>query len=93
MTDAELLTAAKVWLRDTSSTMDVEITQTIAACKLDLTNGGVVVIDIDDALTQQAIKLYLKAQFGYDDKADKYAAAYEHVKAALALSGLYNVSS
>ena len=81
----------KLWLRISSGKMDDELTQTIDACKLDLSNSGVKNLDSSDPLIQQAVKLYCKAQFGYDDSAGKFAEAYEHLKAALSLSGDYNV--
>lgn len=87
---ADLISAAHSWLRISTTSADDEIKQTIAACLIDLKNGGVVVIDVTDAAIRQAIKLYLKAQFGYDDKADKFAQAYEFLKRSLALSGDYN---
>ena len=40
-------------------------------------------------LIQQAVKLYLKAHFGYDDQPEKWEAAYERLKAALSLSSDY----
>jgi hypothetical protein len=70
--------------------MDDELTQTIDACKLDLSNSGVKKLDSSDPLIQQAVKLYCKAQFGYDDPAGDFSRAYEHLKAALSLSGDYN---
>lgn len=90
MTEQELLKAAKTWLRITTEAFDDEILQTIAAARLDLAAGGVVRIELGDELIQQAVKLYLKAQFGYIDGENKFAQAYEHLKAALALSGDYN---
>lgn len=87
---ADLISAAHSWLRISTTSADDEIKQTIAACLIDLKNGGVAVIDVTDAAIRQAIKLYLKAQFGYDDKADKFAQAYEFLKRSLALSGDYN---
>lgn len=80
-----LLSDAKLWIRKTASNLDDEVIQTTAACLLDLKNSGIVNIAKDDPLIQQAAKLYLKAQFGYDDKSEKWQAAYEHLKAALSL--------
>ena len=85
----ELLPDAKVWIRKTVSNLDGEVKQTVAACMLDLKNAGIVNFNAKDPLLQQAAKLYLKAQFGYDDKSEKWEAAYEHLKAALSLSSDY----
>ena len=87
----DLLTPVKLWLRITSDKLDDELTQTIDACKLDLQNSGVKKLGSADPLIQQAVKLYCKAQFGYDDSSGAFAKAYEHLKMALALSGDYNV--
>ena len=85
----KLLPDAKKWIRRTSANLDEEVLQTVAACMLDMKNAGITKISADDPLIQQAAKLYLKAQFGYDDKSDKWEAAYEHLKASLSLSSDY----
>lgn len=91
MWDAKALIApVKLWLRISSDKMDDELEQTIDACKLDLSNSGVKNLDSSDPLIQQAVKLYCKAQFGYDDSSDSFSKAYESLKAALSLSGDYN---
>ena len=89
-TSESLLAPVKLWLRISSGKMDDELTQTIDACKLDLSNSGVKNLDSNDPLIRQAVKLYCKAQFGYDDSAGDFSRAYEHLKAALSLSGDYN---
>ena len=90
-TSESLLAPVKLWLRISSSKMDDELAQTIDACKLDLSNSGVKNLDSNDPLIRQAVKLYCKAQFGYDDSSGAFSKAYEHLKAALSLSGDYNV--
>ena len=89
-TSENLLAPVKLWLRISSNKMDDELEQTIDACKLDLQNSGVKKLDSSDPLIQQTVKLYCKAQFGYDNSAGKFTEAYEHLKAALSLSGDYN---
>lgn len=89
-TSESLLAPVKLWLRIASDKMDDELVQTIDACKLDLQNSGVKNLDSNDPLIRQAVKLYCKAQFGYDDSAGDFSRAYEHLKAALSLSGDYN---
>lgn len=84
-----LLAAAKKWLRRSSDKLDDEITQTMAAAFLDMKNAGIKRLDKEDPLIQQAVKLYLKAHFGYDDQPEKWEAAYERLKAALSLSSDY----
>lgn len=89
---SELIASARGWLRITTESRDDEIEQVLGACLIDLSNGGVVVVDTDDPAIQQAMKLYLKSQFGYDSNAEKFSEAYEHLKKALALSGDYNTT-
>lgn len=89
MTAQELVTEAKKWLWDKSDAHNAEYVQTIEACALDLKNAGVDPVDLGDTLIQQAVKLYLKAQAGYEDNPDKWAQAYEHLKRALAISSYY----
>ena len=88
-----LVVAARGWLRIGTSSRDEEIRQVIDACLIDLKIGGVAVRDPDDKLIQQAIKLYLKSQFGYDNNAEKFGEAYEHLRNALSLSEDYNTES
>ena len=92
-TETAIVTSAKKWLRNTSDAFNEEIEQTVDACLLDLKNSGVENRDTTDALIQQAIKLYCKAQFGYNDMGDKFQKSYEFLKAALALSGDYNTEA
>lgn len=84
-----LLPQAKKWLRRSSDKLDDEILQTIAAAFLDMRNAGIRQLDRDDYLIQQAVKLYLKAHFGYDDQPEKWEAAYERLKASLSLNSEY----
>lgn len=86
----DLLSPVKQWLRIVTDALDDELIQTIKACELDLINGGVAKVESSDPVVQQAVKLYCKAMFGYESESEKFAAAYEHLKAALALSGIYN---
>lgn len=80
----QLLQDAKIWLRKSGTSLDKEIIQTIEAAFLDLSIAGIKKIDAGDALIKQAVKLYIKAQFGYNEESAKFEAAYEHVKKAMA---------
>ena len=84
-----LLPEGKKWLRRSTTTLDTEIVQTAASAFLDMKNAGIKRLDRNDPLIQQAVKLYLKAHFGYDDQPEKWEAAYERLKAALSLSSDY----
>ncbi len=90
---ADLHDDVKLWLRIGGKATDAEVDQTIRAALIDLQAGGVVKTDLSDALIQQAVKLYCKANFGYDEDAPKFSVAYEHLKSALALCGEYNTKA
>lgn len=81
----------KGWMRISADTNEInsELEALIAACRLDLKNGGVNKIELDDPLIMQAVKLYAKANFGYMEGAEKFMGAYEALKCSLALSGEY----
>ena len=89
MTSHDLLPKAKKWLRAISDAADEEYEQTINACVLDLKNAGVAEPDLSDPLIQQAVKLYLKAQAGYEENAERFNEAYEHMKKSLGISSTY----
>lgn len=91
--EGALVATARGWLRISTTSRDSEIRQVIDACLIDLSIGGVAVVDTDDPAIRQAIKLYLKSQFGYDTGAERFGQAYEHLKFALALSGDYNTEA
>lgn len=86
-----LLPLARQWIRRTTTTFDAEIMQTLQAGIIDLQTANVNNVDPNSAIIQQALKLYLKAQFGYNDEGDKFQKSYEFLKNSLALSGEYNL--
>lgn len=87
-----LLPDGKLWIRRTTNSLNDEVKQTTAACLLDMKGVGIENIKAEDPLIQQAVKMYLRAQFGYDDKPEIWAASYEHLKAALSLNSDYRKS-
>jgi len=84
-----ILPEAKRWLRRTSNSLDSEVEQTVAACLMDLSVVGVKNIDAEDPLIQQAAKMYLKANFGYDDHAERWQLFYDNLKRFLSSSSAY----
>lgn len=87
-----MLEKVKLALRIKSDAFNIEIESLILACKTDLHVSGIQNILENDALIEQAIKLYCKANFGLDNKdSEKYLKSYEMLKTTLALSGNYNV--
>lgn len=93
--DATTLTEkmrAALRISNTSAKITEEIEDCIAACKADLANDGVKVIDEKDALVKRAITLYCKAEFGYNDKAEEFRKSYDMLKARLSMSKEYNTA-
>lgn len=90
--DIRFVQKVKLWIRGLSigSVLDEEIWQDVLACCADLKIAGVVKTDLDDPLIQQAVKLYCKAHFGYEEESEKFQQAYDALKASLSLSGDYN---
>lgn len=84
-----LLPEAKLWLRRSTDSLDSEVEQTVAACLMDLGVVGVKNINAEDPLIQQAAKLYLKANFGYDDNAERWQLFYNRLKDFLSSSSAY----
>ena len=70
-----------------------EINDCIAACKKDLQDVGVKRLDETDALIVRAITLYVKAEFGFNDNAEKFHNSYEILKVHLSMSSEYNTVS
>lgn len=90
--DPYFVQKVKLWIRKISigNILDEEIWQDVLACCADLKISGVVKTDLDDPLIQQAVKLYCKAHFGYEEDSEKFQSAYDALKASLSLSGEYN---
>ncbi len=91
--DATTLTEkmrAALRISSTSDKITAEIEDCIAACKADLANDGVKAIDESDALIIRAVTLYCKAEFGYNEKAEKFRQSYDTLKMRLAMSQEYN---
>lgn len=87
-----MLDKVKLALRIKNTKLDIEISDLIEACKIDLSISGVKKIEETDPIIQRAIILYSKANFGLDNKnSEKYQKAYDLLKQSLKLCGDYNV--
>lgn len=87
-----MIESIRTALRIKNTVFDDEIIDLISACKLDLSISGIAIIKDADPLIKQAIKTYVKANFGLDNKdGEKYMESYEAIKRHLALCGDYNV--
>lgn len=81
---------AAVRISSTSDKITEEIEDCIAACKADLANDGVKVIDERDELIKRAIKYYCQAEFNYNNKGEDFRKSYDTLKARLSMSQEYN---
>lgn len=86
---SEMVKDMKKALRVTSEDAEGEIEDLIAACLSELEMSGVYAVDENDPRIKQAVKLYCKAHYGYDEHTEKFSAAYESLRNAMALSGDY----
>lgn len=87
-----LIKAIKDSMRMSTSSAIIEddINACIEACFKDLQLAGVEKIDDTDALIIRAAQLFTKADFNYNNLADRYRQSYDSLKMSLALAGDYN---
>lgn len=80
----ELLEKVKLAIRIKHKALDDDIQDNIQACLLDLRVHGIVHKDYTDALIQNAVKLYCKAEYTDDpEKSDKYRERYIEMRNCL----------
>lgn len=85
-----ILDDVKKSLHITNTANDADISDAIEACKIDLTLGGALIVNEEDALTKQAIKLYVRGYFNYQGEGERWQKAYSALKDSMALCGDYN---
>lgn len=76
-------------IRVKTDSVNGEIEDLIAAAKRELEIAGVYITDESEPTAKQAIKLYCKANYGYDENAERFRQAYEALRDSMALSGEY----
>lgn len=82
-----MLEEVKGALRITENEFNDEINGLIEAAKSDLETSGVASSNLDKPLSKQAIILYCKSLFGYDNNdANRFMEAYEHIKKKIAIT-------
>lgn len=87
-----MLDKIKLALRINNSAYDAEITNLIRACKKELELAGIASskINVNDEMITQAITLYCKANFGFDNtEAERFKISYESLKAFLCTNKEY----
>lgn len=85
---SETLEKLKKRIRVSASSADSEVEGLIEAAKRELEIAGVYG-DVEDPLYFQAVALYCKARYGYDDSSEKFWAAFGALRDSMALSGDY----
>ena len=86
-----MLAKVKLALRITTDAFDTELTDLIAAAKIDLGIAGVELPSTRDEICQLAIITYCKLHFGEPDEYDRLKASYDEQKAQLSMSTGYTV--
>lgn len=80
----EMIEAAKLARRMTTTAFDKQVEQILEAAILDLGVAGVEVATTPDSLVTQAAITYFLMHFGEPDNYDKLKASYDEQKAQLA---------
>lgn len=70
--------------------IETEITSLCLVAVADLKRQGVDIVNLDDPLVKQAVKLYCKAHYGYDKDTERFDLAYTSLSAAMSLCGDYD---
>ena len=83
-----MISKIKNRIRVKNETSNQEIEDLLHACKRELEMIGIYG-DESDPLYFQAIVLYCKAHYGYDDKTDRFLEAYQALRDSMSLSGDY----
>lgn len=84
----ELIGKLKKNIRVKSEDADEEIKDLVESCKKDMVRVGIYGNETDP-LYRQAIRLYCKGNYGYDDNAERFQKAYESLRDSMSLSGDY----
>ena len=88
MSDMLLIEELKRIVRVRSADAEFELEGLVASCKKEMEVAGIYG-DEADPLYRQAIRLYCKAHYGYDEDAERFQGAFCSLRDAMALSGDY----
>ncbi len=90
MSDNDIVTMAKGWLRWATNSKDSEILMIVNSCLNQLYIAGIVENDIGKPIIQGIVRAYVLAMLGPIEARELWMKAYEAYKIALALSGDFN---
>lgn len=85
----EFLDDLKSYIRVTSESSGKEVIDLVEAAVNDMRIKGVISKGEKDPLSRQAIKLYCKGHYGYDEDTERFQNAYKSLTDSMALSGEY----
>lgn len=88
MQQEDIVEKIKERIRVKSESSDEEVKDLIDACKKELEMKGVYG-DEADPIYYQAIVLYCKAHYGYDEDSERFEKAYNSLRDSMYLSGNY----
>ncbi len=90
MSDSNIITMAKGWLRWSTSNKDSEILMIVNSCLTQLYIAGIEENDIEKPIIQDIVRMYVLAMLGPIESRELWMKAYDAYKIALALSSDYN---
>ena len=85
----ELLARIRKRVRVMSNSSDEEINDLVRACIVELEMSGVYGNELDPTY-YQAVVLYCKANYGYDEDTERFRMAFAALRDAMSLSGDYD---
>ena len=88
MSDMLLIEELKRIVRVRSADAELELQGLGEACKKEMELAGIYG-DETDPLYRQAVRLYCKSHYGYDEDTERFQAAFGSLRDAMALSGNY----
>lgn len=88
MIDVLLIEELKRIVRVKSADAEIELGGLVDSCKREMEIAGIYGDEIDP-LYRQAIRLYCKAHYGYDEDTERFREAFDSLRDAMALSGDY----
>lgn len=88
MSDMLLIEELKRIVRVRSADAELELQGLVEACKKEMELAGIYG-DETNPLYRQAIRLYCKSRYGYDEDTERFQGAFGSLRDAMALSGDY----
>ena len=85
----DILSAAKLALRITTTAFDTEIQDLIDAALIDLRQAGIVNFDTSDPMIRRAVITFVRLNFGAPDDYDRLKRSYDEQKGQLGMATGY----